>query len=143
MSCQHCNLASIETTYTIAFTPRQYLSHMERKRGWPPRSQLRYQYQQLRGHYVALSCGFTCSRARYVPFESHMAFLHPLHVEANCRYGAGAQDQSKAASSTFGHLLDGELSTLTGCQPTLSPMAVIAETILLTASTLSNDVLPA
>jgi len=26
-------------THTIAFTPRQYLSHMERNRGWPPRSQ--------------------------------------------------------------------------------------------------------
>lgn len=27
-------------TYTIAFTPRQYRSHIGRKRGWPPRSQL-------------------------------------------------------------------------------------------------------
>jgi len=26
--------------YTIALTPRQYRSHMERNRGWPPRSQL-------------------------------------------------------------------------------------------------------
>lgn len=23
-------------TYTIAFTPRQYLSHIDRNRGWPP-----------------------------------------------------------------------------------------------------------
>ena len=27
-------------TYTMAFTPRQYLSHIERNLGWPPRSQL-------------------------------------------------------------------------------------------------------
>lgn len=27
-------------SYTIALTPRQYLSHMDRNLGWPPRSQL-------------------------------------------------------------------------------------------------------
>jgi len=30
----------LERHYTIAFTPRQYRSHMERNLGWPPRSQL-------------------------------------------------------------------------------------------------------
>jgi hypothetical protein len=44
-----------------------------------------------------------------------MALLHPLHVEADCRYRAGAQDQSKIFASANKHLLDGELSTLEGC----------------------------
>lgn len=33
--------AFINMTYTIALTPRQYLSHMDRNLGWPPRSQLK------------------------------------------------------------------------------------------------------
>jgi hypothetical protein len=34
------NVSLVRRTYTIAFTPRQYLSHIDRNRGWPPRSQL-------------------------------------------------------------------------------------------------------
>lgn len=29
----------LSSTHTIALTPRQYRSHIPRKRGWPPRSQ--------------------------------------------------------------------------------------------------------
>jgi hypothetical protein len=37
--CSQRILWQQSTTHTIALTPRQYRSHIPRKRGWPPRSQ--------------------------------------------------------------------------------------------------------
>jgi hypothetical protein len=62
-------------THTIAFTPRQYLSHMERNRGWPPRS-------QLESVSRTFSLLLVAAARDGKPFECNMSFLDALHVEA-------------------------------------------------------------
>jgi hypothetical protein len=42
-TCQSTSKARwLSSTYTIAFTPRQYRSHIDRNLGWPPKSQLQH-----------------------------------------------------------------------------------------------------
>jgi hypothetical protein len=71
------NVSLVRRTYTIAFTPRQYLSHIDRNRGWPPRSQLENCPMHRRMCIIALGDE---------PLERDMSFLNALHVEAYGRY---------------------------------------------------------
>lgn len=57
----------------MALTPRQYLSHIERKRGCPPRSQLLVVSSGLRD---------VARHRSNLPFQRDMASLDSLHVEA-------------------------------------------------------------
>jgi hypothetical protein len=75
------NVSLAMRTYTIAFTPRQYLSHIDRNRGWPPRSQL-WTCQQL---FVCIGA-CTLFHWKDEPLERDMSFLNALHVEAYGRY---------------------------------------------------------
>lgn len=78
----------------MAFTPRQYRSHIERNRGCPPRSQL---------HSVSISRPLPPRRTRlevtklkqpskarcaHIPLQGDMTLLHPLHVESHSWNGA-------------------------------------------------------
>ena len=92
----------IGTTYTIALTPRQYRSHIERNLGWPPKSQLSHVSNTTRELVLASLSTTTartgdtsrgCSAASWMakhdsPFEGNTTLGDSLHIEAECGYGA-------------------------------------------------------
>ena len=102
--------------YTIAFTPRQYRSHMGRNLGWPPKSQLQSRSKSadcFSGGYIAqdLHCRFggawhcrswmcvTKGKSKAcLPLQSDMALLDALHIEAHCRNGAIAERQQMSTT---------------------------------------------
>ena len=65
----------------MAFTPRQYRSHMGRNRGWPPRSQL--DRVNRTSHTIAVRV------QENTPFQGHMTFLDAFGVEADGGDGTG------------------------------------------------------
>jgi len=78
--------------YTIALTPRQYRSHMERNRGWPPRSQLlTHPFRNQLFAPAKKKVAPLCKRQNWKvergskPFQGNMALLYSLHIKSHCR----------------------------------------------------------
>lgn len=61
----------------MALTPRQYRSHIDRNRGWPPRSQL--ELVSLEVHMV---------HRIDIPSQLYVSFVDPLHVKTYGWYRA-------------------------------------------------------
>lgn len=68
---------------TIAFTPRQYRSHIDRNLGWPPMS--RKERERLQHfHYQVCNKSQKVAALLTPNFDRDISFRYFAHVEANC-----------------------------------------------------------
>lgn len=96
-------------TYTIALTPRQYLSHMERNLGCPPKSQLKHR----------LNLRQVCYEQGSVPYHFNVTWprwtlfiLNPtVGIELQRRHDVRGSNLEQQGYTKM-YSLDGEFATL-------------------------------